>query len=98
MPAGDLGVLRLADTLLEPLDERGVLLGPRALRQRAVGRVPDQLMAETECVLTGQHRGGRRHEILRHELVEDGAVAGEAAPELLPGDGRALEQGALRAR
>ena len=72
MVADDLLVLvRLGlDLPLQPIGEQPVELGALCLRERLVGRVADEQMAEPERVLVGEVGLIRTHELLAHERQE----------------------------
>ena len=53
--------------LREPVGEALVQLGARRLRQRLVGRVADEQMAEAEALVVGERRRRRADELLAHE-------------------------------
>ncbi len=85
--------------LLQPAPEALVQLGPRRLRQRLVGGVPDEQVAEPVRVVPCDRRRLRTDQLLAHERGESGlqvALAGQedverAAVEHPTLDGSALE-------
>ena len=105
--ADDLLLFRdgVAGDALQPVGETFVELRASSFRDRLVGRVADQEMAESEGILADQRRAFGTDQLLPHERQEirpdvSAVISGHeihdgADEELLPDDGCGLEHVAL---
>src|SRR5437867_11991620 len=77
MVADDLLVIPgpLSAASLHPRGEPGVQVGPHLLRQRLVGDIPDQEVAEAEAVLTDERRRVWPDEVLSNQCLEASTYA-----------------------
>jgi hypothetical protein len=78
-----------ASALLEPGGEALVELGPGGFRQRLVGSVSNQQVAEAEAVLARQQRPVRPDQLLPHQR-------GQAWSDLALGGGERLDGAAVK--
>ena len=89
---------QLGAVLLEPVGEALVQLGPGRLRQRVVGGVADQQVAEAEAVLARKLRRSGRISCLRTSAASRGVTCGSSGRERLHGaavEDLALDRAAL---
>src|SRR5205823_14814615 len=97
---------QLGAAQLEPAGEAFVQLGADCFRERVVGCVADQQVAEAEAVVAREHRPVRPDQLPAHERGEPGRdvqlLGGErlhtAAVENLALDGAALQYPSLGGR
>src|SRR5215211_8867399 len=92
----------VAGSIVEPVGEAQVVLGPRSLRETAVRDLADQHVLEAVGLLAGDRRAGLGdHEVARKPLVDDAVdvldlrrqPGDRAAPKRPPDHGCALEHG-----